>query len=172
MRKKAISLFILSIITIFSMRAKTKPAIKEFDLKKYMGLWYEIARFENRFEKDLVAVTARYTLMPDGKIEVINSGRIKTLDGALKIAKGKAKQPDPTNPRELKVSFFLWFYSDYNILMLGPDYEYALIGSSSDKYLWILSRTPKIEKKTLNRILDYAGSLGYNVSKLYFTPQP
>lgn len=172
MRKKAISLFILSIITIFSMSAKTKPAIKEFDLKKYMGLWYEIARFENRFEKDLVAVTARYTLMPDGKIEVINSGRIKTLDGALKIAKGKAKQPDPTNPRELKVSFFLWFYSDYNILMLGPDYEYALIGSSSDKYLWILSRTPKIEKKTLNRILDYAGSLGYNVSKLYFTPQP
>lgn len=172
MKKKAISLFILSIITIISMSAKTSPATKDLDLKKYMGLWYEIARYENRFEKDLVAVTARYTLMPDGKIEVINSGRVKTLDGILKSSKGKAKQPDPSKPRELKVSFFLWFYSDYNILMLGPDYDYALIGSSSDKYLWILSRTPKIEKKTLNRILDYAESLGYDISKLYFTPQP
>ncbi|MGL4331888.1 MAG: lipocalin family protein [Bacteroidales bacterium] len=172
MKIKAISLFILSIFTIFSMDAQTKPSVNELDLKRYMGLWYEIARFDNWFEKDLVAVTARYTLKPDGNIEVLNSGRVKTPDGKLKASKGKAKQPDPMNPRELKVSFFLWFYSDYNILMLGPDYEYALIGSNSDKYLWILSRTPKIEKKTLTRILDYAESLGYNVSKLYFTPQP
>lgn len=137
-----------------------------------MGLWYEIARFDNRFEKDLVAVTARYILKPDGKIEVINSGRVKTTDGILKSSKGKARQPDPQKPGELEVSFFLWFYSDYNILMLDEvNYSYALIGSSSDKYLWILSRTPVMEKNILNSILKYANSLGYDISKLYFTPQ-
>lgn len=155
------------------MNAKTKSTVKDLDLKRYMGLWYEIARFENRFEKDLVAVTARYTFMPDGKIEVINSGRLKTLNGVLKSSKGKAKQPDPKRPGELKVSFFLWFYADYDILLLDQkNYSYALIGSNSDKYLWILSRTPRIDDGTLNFILNYARKLGYDTSKLYYTPQP
>lgn len=155
------------------MNAKTKSTVKDLDLKRYMGLWYEIARFENRFEKDLVAVTARYTFMPDGKIEVINSGRVKTLNGVLKSSKGKAKQPDPKRPGELKVSFFLWFYADYDILLLDQkNYSYALIGSNSDKYLWILSRTPRIDDGTLNFILNYARKLGYDTSKLYYTPQP
>lgn len=155
------------------MNAKTKSTVKDLDLKRYMGLWYEIARFENRFEKDLVAVTARYSFMPDGKIEVINSGRLKTLNGVLKSSKGKAKQPDPKRPGELKVSFFLWFYADYDILLLDQkNYSYALIGSNSDKYLWILSRTPRIDDGTLNFILNYARKLGYDTSKLYYTPQP
>lgn len=161
------------ISSLIPMNAKTKSTVKDLDLKRYMGLWYEIARFENRFEKDLVAVTARYTFMPDGKIEVINSGRVKTLNGVLKSSKGKAKQPDPKRPGELKVSFFLWFYADYDILLLDQkNYSYALIGSNSDKYLWILSRTPRIDDGTLNFILNYARKLGYDTSKLYYTPQP
>ena len=161
------------ISSLIPMNAKTKSTVKDLDLKRYMGLWYEIARFENRFEKDLVAVTARYTFMPDGKIEVINSGRLKTLNGVLKSSKGKAKQPDPKRPGELKVSFFLWFYADYDILLLDQkNYSYALIGSNSDKYLWILSRTPRIDDGTLNFILNYARKLGYDTSKLYYTPQP
>lgn len=161
------------ISSLIPMNAKTKSTVKDLDLKRYMGLWYEIARFENRFEKDLVAVTARYSFMPDGKIEVINSGRLKTLNGVLKSSKGKAKQPDPKRPGELKVSFFLWFYADYDILLLDQkNYSYALIGSNSDKYLWILSRTPRIDDGTLNFILNYARKLGYDTSKLYYTPQP
>ncbi len=168
---KRLLLIVLFISTIFTMNTKAYNTVKQVDLKRYMGLWYEVARFENSFEKDLVGVTARYTLKPDGKIEVINSGRVKTLDGRLKSTKGKAKQPDPNKPGELKVSFFLWFYANDDILLLDQkNYSYALVGSGSG-YLWILSRTPELDKATLKKITDYAKSIGYDISKLYFTPQ-
>lgn len=145
--------------------------VKVFDLNRYLGKWYEIARFDHHFEKDLVGVTAEYSLLPDGKVRVINSGYKDTLDGTYKSIEGKAKIPDPSNPAHLRVSFFMWFYSDYNIMELDKEYRYALIGSDTDKYLWILSRTPQLPNDPLNRLLDQATRRGYDVSKLIWVAQ-
>ena len=119
-----------------------KTTIKEFNLKRYLGKWYEIARFNHRFERGLQGVTAEYSLREDGKVKVLNCGHKHTLTGEQTCTTGKARLPKDGQSGKLEVSFFLFFYSDYNILELGKDYEWALVGSSTDKYLWILSRTP------------------------------
>lgn len=143
--------------------------IKSFDLSRYLGKWYEIARFDHSFERGMENVTAEYSLRKDGKVEVINSG---WKDGKFKYAEGKAKQPDPSaDPACLKVSFFLFFYSDYNILMLDDDYQVALVGSKSPDYLWILSREPKLSKKVTDIILEEAESRGYDTSRLIWVDQ-
>lgn len=149
-----------------------KPTVPKLDLEKYTGTWYEIARFQHSFEKDLVGVTATYKLRNDGKIDVINAGYKNTLDGKYKEAKGIAKRPDPNEPGKLKVSFFLFFYAEYNVLALDTsNYQYALIGSSTPDYLWILSRTPSMDNETYNRLVKKAKDLGYDTSKLFKVPQ-
>jgi apolipoprotein D and lipocalin family protein len=146
--------------------------VSELDIVRYMGTWYEIARFPHSFEKDLVGVTATYELLENGKINVINKGYKSTLDGKLKTAKGRAKIPDIQNPGKLKVSFFLFFYADYYIMELDKEnYQWALIGSSSDKYLWILSRTPAMEPDIYNMLITNADRRGYDISKLMVVPQ-
>lgn len=146
--------------------------VQNFELQKYLGKWYEIARFPNKFEKDLVGVTATYTAREDGKIEVLNAGYKNSLDGELKEAKGKAKIPNTENPSSLKVSFFWFFYADYFVMELDTvGYHYALVGSSTDDYLWILSRTPQMDETVYNRLVEKAKSRGYDVSKLYLVPQ-
>ncbi|MBN2892317.1 MAG: lipocalin family protein [Bacteroidales bacterium] len=140
--------------------------VEKVELEKYLGTWYEIARFDHSFERDLVGVTATYSLRDDGKITVLNQGYKNTLDGKHSTAKGKAKIPNPKETAKLKVSFFLFFYGDYFILELGENYEYALIGSSSPKYLWILSRTPQMDEETYQMLVDNAQNRGYDVSKL------
>jgi len=137
-----------------------------FQLEKYLGTWYEIARFDHSFERGLQGVTATYSLMPDGKINVLNQGYKNSLDGKFKKAVGKAKLFNPNTPRNLLVSFFWIFYAPYNILELDSDYQYALIGSKSSDYLWILSRTPQLEEKTYQMLLDKAQTRGYDTSKL------
>lgn len=140
--------------------------VKNFQVNRFMGKWHEIARYDHFFERGMTNVTAEYTLLNDGKIQVINRG-IK--NGKNKVIKGKAKCPDPTNyPGRLKVSFFLWFYSDYYVLHIDRDYTYCIIGSSSDRYLWIMSRTPQLPAGKLNTLLDIITSRGYDTSKLIF----
>lgn len=144
-------------------------AIPEFDLSKYLGTWYEIARFDHSFERGLDNVMAVYTLRDDGKVEVMNTG---WKDGKFKVAEGKAKQPDPMmDPAHLMVSFFLFFYSDYNVMMLDQDYKTALVGSKSKDYLWILSRTPSVEDDVLDAILKEAERRGYDTSGLIWVDQ-
>lgn len=145
--------------------------VKELDLERYMGTWYEIARFDHSFERGLVGVTASYKLRPDGKITVINAGYKNSFEGKYKTAKGKAKQPNPDEPGKLKVAFFLFFYADYFILELDEEYQWVLIGSSSDKYLWILSRTPQLEQETRDLILKKATERGYETDKLIWVEQ-
>lgn len=145
--------------------------VDQLDLNRYMGTWYEIARFDHRFERNLVGVTATYELTPDGKITVINAGYKNSFDGKFKTAKGKAKQPNPEEPGKLKVSFFLFFYADYFVLELDENYEWALVGSSSDKYLWILSRNPALPEYTMDIILQKARERGYDTSKLIWVEQ-
>jgi lipocalin len=148
-----------------------KSTTENFELDKYLGTWYEIARLPNRFEKDLVGVTATYKMRDDGKVAVINQGYKNTLDGKLKKATGKARIPDPKEAR-LEVSFFWIFYSDYYILELDTvDYQYALVGSSSDDYLWILSRTPQLDEDIYQSLVRKASERGYQTNKLYKVPQ-
>ena len=143
--------------------------IRSFDLSRYLGTWYEIARFDHSFERGLENVTAEYTLRDDGMVNVVNSG---WKDGKKNVAKGKARQPDPSgNPAHLEVSFFLFFFSDYNVLMLDDLYQVALIGSASPKYLWILSRTPQISDVVRNAVLNNAKRRGYDVSNLIWVAQ-
>ncbi len=141
--------------------------VSKVDLNRYMGTWYEIARFPHSFEKDLAGVTATYTLRDDGRIDVLNQGYQNNLDGKLKKAKGKAKMPDPEKPGRLKVSFFLFFYGDYYILELDQqDYQWAMIGSSSPNYFWILSRTPAMPDEIYRDLLENAKKRGYDLSPL------
>lgn len=148
-----------------------QPIVQIVDLNRYAGTWYEIARFPHRFEKDLVGVTATYNILANNKIEVINQGYKYNLNGELKRAVGKAKIPNPDRPGRLRVSFFLFFYADYLILELDEEnYQYALIGSSSDNYLWILGRTPQMNDDIYNMLVEKARQRGYDVSKLEKVP--
>lgn len=143
--------------------------IASFDLNRFLGKWYEVARYEHRFERDMTHVTAEYSLREDGKIKVVNKG---VKDGKAKEIIGKAKQPDPINhPGKLKVSFFLWFYSDYYIMELDENYQYAVIGSSTDKYLWILSRTPELPYDTVIDLVNRLQQRGYDTEKLTWVQQ-
>lgn len=143
--------------------------VSSFDLSRYLGTWYEIARFDHSFERGLENVTAEYLLRDDGKIDVINSG---WKNGRYKVAKGKARQETPlSDPAHLEVSFFLWFYSDYNVMMLDDNYQVALVGSASPGYLWILSRTPRLSDNVLGRVLEEADRRGYDTSALIWVNQ-
>ena len=143
--------------------------ISDFNLNRYLGTWYEIARFDHTFERGMENVTAEYLLRDDGKVDVLNSG---WKDGKFNTAEGKARQPDPSaDPAHLEVSFFLFFYSDYNILMLDDDYQVAMVGSKSPKYLWILSRTPEVSDSVLDQVLEEASGRGYDIDKLIWVDQ-
>lgn len=154
---------------ILAQNGRIQEAIPEFKLDKYLGKWYELARFDHRFEAGMTNVTAEYSIRADGKVRVLNSG---WKDGKFKVAEGKARQPDPLkDPSFLEVSFFLNFYSDYNILLLDEDYRYALVGSRSPKYLWILSRQPYMSDEVKDAILAEAVRLGYDTSELIWVDQ-
>ena len=114
-------------------------------------------------------VMAEYLLRDDGMIDVINSG---WKDGKYKVADGKAKQPDPAeDPAHLEVSFFLFFYSDYNVMMIDDDYQVVLVGSKSPKYLWILARTPEVSDQVIDKVLEEASERGYNIDDLIWVDQ-
>ena len=132
-----------------------------FQVDKFLGSWYEIARFDHSFERGIDMAMARYSLSDDGKIKVVNSG---VKDGKIKTSIGKAKLTETTGL--LRVSFFGPFYSDYRVLMVSDDYKYALIGSKSAKYLWILARTPQVPDDIIEKILFEARSRGYDLSQL------
>lgn len=149
-----------------SPRQFDKTTVEEFDLDRYLGKWYEIARYDHGFERDMHYCTAEYVKNDDGTISVINRG-IK--NGEPKEITGKAKPT--TTPGLLRVSFWGPFYSDYRVLMLAPDYSYALVGSGSYGYLWILSRTPVLPEPTLYRIFTEASRRGYDTNELIMVKQ-
>ena len=157
---------ILMLLTSIFAPTKIDNEPVAISLNKYLGKWYEIARFDHSFEHDMERVTAEYKLLPDGYIQVINSGY---RDGKFKETIGKAKTTDTSGL--LRVSFFLNFYSDYRVLMIDKDYNYVLVGSSSPKYLWILSRTPQLDEATLQKIIGAAQEKGYDTDKLIFVEQ-
>jgi len=167
------TIYLLIAMSIFSQCntvSKTTTVVQGFDVNKYLGKWYEIARLDFRFERDLNNVTATYSLNANGTIKVDNQGfAFKTNQWKRSI--GKAKFVDKTNEGRLKVSFFGPFYAGYNIIRIDPDYRYALICGDSNKYMWILSREKNIPENIKSDYLNVAKSLGYNISDLTWTKQ-
>ena len=171
MKTTLISALLMGMCMATSAQQINNNTITHFDLNRYLGKWYEIARYDHTFERDLVGTTAEYTLRKDGKIKVLNSGHLDSLDGPYKESIGKAKPNRNGKPGQLRVSFFGPFYGDYYILDLAPDYSYSVVGSSNPKYLWILSRTPKLSSQTTAKILNNLQQRGYNTSKLIWVKQ-
>lgn len=149
-------------------RAQTvdNATVPSLDLGRYLGKWYEIARFDHSFEKGMQFATADYSIQSNGNVKVVNSGM---KDGKMSSSVGKAKLTETSGL--LRVSFFGPFYSDYRVLMVDDDYGYALVGSKSPKYLWILSRAPKLPGGILHDILVEATRRGYDTSKLTWVNQ-
>jgi apolipoprotein D and lipocalin family protein len=142
-------------------RTVPQPA-RPVDLSRYMGLWYEIGRYENRFERDCEAVTADYRLLGDGAVEVINSCRKGGLDGPIKTAKGRAKVVGGAQGAKLKVSFFGPFFGDYWVLDHADDYAWSIVGEPSGRYLWLLSRTANPSTSLRDAIQTRVRDLGYD----------
>ncbi len=164
--KYFVSLFFLLTLASCSAAYLTLDTVEEFDINKYMGKWYEIARLPNSFEEGLEENTAFYRIGEDGNIIVINEGRLIENKTRIKQAKGKAWTPDPKAPGKLKISFFWPFSGDYWVLKVDKDYSYALVGGPSGDYLWILSRDRKLDPKILEELKDYAGKLGFPVKNM------
>ncbi|TGE18905.1 lipocalin family protein [Hymenobacter elongatus] len=148
------------------------PVSPHVDVHRYMGLWYEIARLPTRFEKGCEHVTARYRLLPNGKVSVLNTCHKDDLNGPLETAQGTARVVDTATNAKLRVSFFWPFEGDYWILHHDPEYRYALVGEPSRKNLWLLCRTPHLERPVRDRLVGLAHSLGFPTENLIFTPQP
>lgn len=163
MRHTLRSLSILGIAMAFSGCASTPigiSAVDGFKKERYLGVWYEIARFDFAFERNLNNTTATYTSIDSGYIGVINRGyNYKTSKWSQVKGKARFKGSDAT--AELKVSFFGPFYADYTVIALDADYRYALVAGSSTKYLWILSREKAIPDDIKIKYLALAASLGY-----------
>ena len=150
-------------------QAVPQPA-KPVELSRYLGRWYEVARYEQGFQKDCDAVTADYALRGDGMISVINTCR--KPGGAIKQSKGKAKVVDAATGAKLKVSFFGPFYGDYWVLDRADDYSWAIVGEGSGRYLWLLSRDPSPGEARLGAMIARARAMGYDTTMLRITKQP
>lgn len=139
---------------------------RNVDIKKYMGTWHEIARLDASFQRGKYNSQAFYKLNRDGTVFIINSATDKNGRKVSVSARGYA--PDGKDFSKLRISFFRPFYANYNILELDENYQWALVGGSGKKYLWILSRTPQMDAETLNKIINLAKERNYDVSKLLF----
>lgn len=144
---------------------KGLKTIQDFDKNKYLGSWYEIARLDFVFEKNLNNTTAEYSLNEDGSIKVVNRG-YNFIKNKYVASTGKVKFAGDSNEGKLKVSFFGPFYSGYNIIALDSDYKYALVAGESLKYLWLLSREKTMPNNIKEAYLKTAEDLGYNTSEL------
>ncbi len=172
MSKTFINLFILTILmnpaTTNSQTLQTVPSV---DLKKYCGKWYEIASYPQRFQKGCNCTTAEYTLSEKGFVIVENRCNKDSVDGKQSYIKGKAFVENNSGNAKLKVQFFWPFTGKYWIIDLADDYSYAVVSHPNKKYLWILSRTPKMNDAIYQQILSRLKEKGFDLLKLKITTQ-
>lgn len=155
--------------------ANEVQTVAKVDVQKYMGKWYEIARFDQSFQKGCGSTTAEYSIRSKNKVNVVNT--CKLANGSVKKAYAIASIADKKTNSKLRVSFvpflnrFGLFAGDYWIIGLGENYEYAVVGAPDRKYLWFLSRTPEISNERMNELRQIAESQGFDLSKLMLTPK-
>jgi apolipoprotein D and lipocalin family protein len=171
MRSQALALLMFWVTAAALAKAPPLAVVDEVDLDRYLGTWFEIASYPAWFAKNCTGVTADYSLREGGGISVVNRCYKGALDGKLKEARGRAKVVDPETNAKLKVSFFGPFWGNYWILELDPDYQWVVVGEPKRKYLWILSRTPSLDKETLDEILSRLPEKGYSSDRLQWTLQ-
>ncbi len=174
---KTISLSIITLLIIITSgcgSANYAPldVVDSVDINRYLGKWHEIARLPNSFQEGCYCTTAEYTLNDDNSISVRNECREDSPSGELDYADGTAYIVEGSNNAKLKVSFFWPFKGDYWIIELDEaHYKYAVVGTPSREYLWILSRTPVMDKQLYDQLVEKANAKGFDVSKLIITDQ-
>lgn len=147
--------------------------VPELDLDRYVGRWYEIASFPQRFQEGCVATTAEYRRREDGCLQVVNECRDGSFDGNLRRVEGVAWVADPSRSQaKLKVQFFWPFQGDYWVIDLDREYGYAVVGHPSRDYLWILARTRTLDSQVYDGLLARIDAHGYDLGRLNRTPQP
>lgn len=172
MQKLLLSLS-LALVLLMTGCEEKKPQkvtpVENFKLNEYLGTWYEIARLEHRFEKGMEAISATYSMREDGGVKVLNKG-YKTKEKEWNKAEGKAYFVQGPDKGFLKVSFFGPFYGSY--IVMDTDYKtYTMISGPDLSYFWILSRTPTLDEKIVNRLLVQAKEAGFDIDKLIYPDQ-
>ncbi len=147
-------------------------AVSDLDLTRYLGRWYEIARFPNRFERGCAAVTADYALMPDGTISVRNTCREGAVDGPIEVAEGSARVEGPGRLSVNFVRFLPFLRGDYWVLDVTPEYSLAVVGEPGRDYGWVLARAPRITQADYDRALSVLTANGYDVAQIERVAQP
>jgi apolipoprotein D and lipocalin family protein len=164
-----ISLILL--LNTFTMSAQTLETVPTVDLNKYAGKWYEIASFPQRFQKGCNCTTATYTVTDKNYVIVENRCNKDSINGKESYIKGKAFVEKNSGNAKLKVQFFWPFKGAYWIIDLADDYSYAVVGHPNRNYLWILSRTPKMDAAVYNQIIARVQAKGFDIDKLQKTTQ-
>lgn len=165
----------LLLVLSLSVQAKDEPVLQpvpSLDVARYMGTWYEIAKYPNRFQKKCLRNTsAQYSLQEDGRIKVVNS--CLQAEGKTDVAEGEARQVGNTNSPQLEVRFapawLSWLpmvWGDYWVIDLDPQYQLAAVSEPEREYLWILSRTPQVSQTAYDALLTRLRAKGFDLDKL------
>jgi len=170
MKHLAIVLVCMVLYGCMGMPENVKP-VQDFEVARYLGTWYEIARLDHPFERGLENVTAEYSLRGDGGVDVVNRG-FSPEEGEWTEARGKAYFVDSPTTGHLKVSFFGPFYGSYVIFELDrAHYQYAFVAGPNRSYLWLLSRTPTVSDELKARFVEQSAALGFDTTQLIEVPQ-
>src|SRR5574343_632858 len=169
------SLFLALLLGLTLAACSTAPPeglrpVTSFDLDRYLGQWYEIARLDHSFERGMSDVNAVYALQDDGSVKVINRG-YDTQRQAWKEAIGRALFIGDENTGSLKVSFFGPFYGGYHVIALDPNYRWAMVAGNDRSYLWLLARDRQLPQDVKTRLLVQARGLGFDTDKLIWVSQ-
>jgi len=168
---KYLALFFLLNLSIQTVKTQKLQTVPYVDVNKYMGKWYEIASFPQRFQKGCHCTTAQYTLSEKEYVIVENRCNKDSIQGRESYISGKAFVEKNSGNAKLKVQFFWPFRAKYWIIDLAEDYSYAVVSHPNKKYLWILSRKPKMEEAIFKEILDRLTKKGLDLTKLQITAQ-
>ncbi len=167
---RAVWFLLVVLLTGCTSAPKGIEPVQEFELSKYLGTWYEIARLDHSFERGLSNVTAEYTLRKDGGVRVINRG-YSAEEGKWEQAEGKAYFVEDSDTGHLKVSFFGPFYGAYVVFNLDEDYQQSFVSGPDRSYLWFLSRTPTVSEADKQRFIQAARAKGFDTDELIFVEQ-
>lgn len=165
MNKFGMLAVVLTLVGCSSFRSTDDlPVVKDFDASRYMGVWYEIARLPQWFERDLDEVTATYSF-EGGKLRVVNRG---VRDGKEVVATAVGRFAGPSDEGAFRISFFRPFYGDYRIVWLSPEYDLALVTSSDRSSLWLLSRDKALDASRRDELIDLARGWGFDTERLEY----
>lgn len=157
---------ITGVLPAMVLAATPLETVPFVDLGRYTGVWYDVAHLPHKPQRKCTNTTATYTLRADNRIAVQNRC---TVDGREKRGNGKARVVDAGSNARLEVRFFWLFGGDYQVIALDDDYRYAMVGTASRRFLWILSREPLLDEPVRARLLARAASLGFDVERIEYT---